>query len=219
MSTTPKAPAASALVRHEKFFNRAARQQSRVDPYKLDKDRLSLQRILQTQAGILKRFENGDIPDEEREKFMTYYQLLSTYLIPAAILHLSDYLCVQSEATSKKSGKKRVVRVSIGDSVMMLNDLLEGWAAPKESESEDGVFGRLDTLMAMMNDIGNRWQAFTDEMGTPETGKYFKPDRNATIKAEETSESEVEEDIGVSLEEIEDATKEDAVLKVPDIKK
>jgi hypothetical protein len=227
MSTKPKVtkpPAASALVRHEKFFNRAARAESRVDPYKLDKDRLDLQKMLKTQRRILAMFEKSAEDDtifkdaQERDKYLTWYQLLSTYLMPASILHISDYLCVQTQAPGKKTKKKRVVRVSIGESMMMINDLLEGWGAKNPEHSEEGVFGRMDTLMSMLNDVGTRWEAFRDEMGTPVPDKYFKAERNATIQAEEDEEG-IDDEAGVSVEEIEEANKADDALKVPDLKK
>lgn len=153
---------------------------------------------------------------DEREKIAAYFQFLSTYLIAAGVVHLSDYLCVQfpkeSTYTDKKTGEKKtrneIIRFTIGDIGSLLVDLTEGWSDPNPREAEPGLFGRIDQIHEMLNDLGNKHEAWVDENGIHDPSKYFAKTPSNKVQAE-TEISEDEED----QEEIEESKISDDELE------
>lgn len=153
---------------------------------------------------------------EERERIASYFQFLSTYLIAAGVVHLSDYLCVQFPKSSvykdKKTGeaktKNETIRFTLGDIGSLLIDLTEGYSDPNPRKSEPGVFGRMDQTHEMLNDIGNKIEAFTDENGIPDKAKYFAQTPSNKVQAEDFDTDEEPEEVEepkISDEELEAA--------------
>jgi len=147
----------------------------------------------------------------ERERIATYFQFVATYLIAAGVVHLSDYLCVQfpKESTYKdeKSGEKKTrnetIRFTLGDIGSLLIDLTEGWSDPNPREAEPGIMGRIDQIHEMLNDLGNKFEAWTDENGIHDSYKYVEKTPSNKVQAE-TQEDDPEDPEGIEESKISD---------------
>ena len=221
-----------ALVKHANFFKKIAKKDAQIKARKLEKERRDLAKEVRKLEVVYKKmqeFEGIDLTDKtdeevadiqnEKAKLMTFFQVVSMFLLAKSNLHLADYLCVQipdaklkrkNPETGKIEEKKGVVRFTMGDMLYYLNDLIEGF----DDDDGGGIDGRLETLVSMVNDIGIAHKAFRDENGLEVPEKYLGKEKSNKVSVES---EEVLEEYGTTEEEqqeIDDAT----IDEIPDLR-
>lgn len=211
-----------ALLRHSPNIRRMAQKKSKVTGLRLEVNRNRLEEKVILLDKIFADLDAEKDP-EERQKLLLFFQVLSTYIIAVSNVHISDYLCVQwwddeIKRKDKKTGKLEkvggTIRISLGEMISFATDLLEGY--DDEEDDESGLFGRLDLLGRIMNDIGKKQKAFVDETGMTDPDKHI-PDKAPKIVAEAATEEDFEEDRGITDEER--ATEEKVgKVAVPDLR-
>ena len=222
MSKDAKSKFLPALLRHSPHIRKMAQKKSKVSGIKLERDRNKLQEKIFEMDRIFKDLKKEEDP-VEREKLLLYFQVLSIYTLGLSNVHLSDYLCVQwhdpeVKRKNAKTGKMEkvggTIRASIGETFMSYApDLLEGFT--DEDDKYAGLFGRIDKITNMINDIGNHHKAFRDETGMPDREKYVE-DRAPRITAETATEDDFE---ARGITEEETAKAEEGITDVPDLRR